>query len=82
MVIDTLSAPKTRPDSWGLEFPNLEALECAENRATLIGFGELSSEQAYEYRVPLPECLERVTDPRSLTVTLAWFTPVRPGYLN
>jgi Subtilase family len=59
-----------------------EALECAENRATLIGFGKLSSEQAYEYSVPLPACLERVTDPRSLTVTLAWFSPVRPGYLN
>ena len=59
-----------------------EALDCAENRATLIGFGELSSEQAHEYRVPLPACLERVTDPRSLTITLAWFSPVRPGFLN
>jgi hypothetical protein len=58
------------------------ALECAPNRATLVGFGMISPESAHSYRIPLPGCLERVTDPRSLTVTMAWFSPVKPGHLS
>jgi hypothetical protein len=57
-----------------------DALECAPNRATLVGFGVIPPESAHSYRIPLPGCLERVTDPRSLTVTLAWFSPVKPGH--
>ena len=30
--------------------------------------------------MPLPHCLERVTDPRALTVTLAWFSPIKAGH--
>jgi hypothetical protein len=56
------------------------ALECAGNRATLVGYGTIASESAQSYRIPLPECLERVTDPRSLTVTLAWFSPIKPTH--
>lgn len=59
-----------------------DAVECAPNRATLVGFGTLQPESANGYRIPLPGCLERVTDPRSLTVTLAWFSPVKPGHQN
>ena len=65
----------------GFGVPNaLEAMECASNRATLVGFGELPVDHAHKYRVPLPASLERVTEPRTLTVTLAWFTPVKPGH--
>jgi hypothetical protein len=65
----------------GFGVPNaLEAMECASNRATLVGFGELPLDHAHKYRVPLPASLERVTEPRTLTVTLAWFTPVKPGH--
>jgi len=54
-----------------------ETLECAANRATMIGFGEIpAGEQAALYRVPLPPSLERVREPRALTVSLAWFSPV------
>ena len=59
-----------------------EALECSVNRATLVGYGSLQPDHAHSYRIPLPECLERVTDPRSLILTLAWLSPVRPGYQN
>lgn len=55
----------------------LEAMECASNRATLVGFGALEPDEAHRYRIPLPGSLERVTDPRALTVSLAWFSPVR-----
>lgn len=57
-----------------------EALDCAANRATLVGWGALRTDQAHNFRIPLPGSLERVTDPRSLTVTLAWLSPIRPGY--
>jgi hypothetical protein len=54
-----------------------EAMECAANRATMIGFGEIpAGEQAALYRIPLPQSLERVREPRALTVSLAWFSPV------
>jgi hypothetical protein len=54
-----------------------EAMECAVNRATMIGYGEIpAGEQAALYRIPLPPSLERVREPRALTVSLAWFSPV------
>lgn len=56
------------------------ALECAQNRATLVGFGMLAPDAGHSYRIPLPGCLERVTEPRSLTVSLAWFSPIKPGH--
>lgn len=62
----------------GYGSPNIEeALACASNRATLVGFDELSSEgPVADYRVPLPQSLERLARPRSVTCTLAWFSPV------
>lgn len=54
-----------------------EAMECAANRATMIGYGEIpAGEQAALYRIPLPPSLERVREPRALTASLAWFSPV------
>lgn len=54
-----------------------EAMECAANRATMIGYGEIpAGKQAALYRIPLPPSLERVSEPRALTVSLAWFSPV------
>jgi hypothetical protein len=57
-----------------------DALECAPNRATLVGYGMIRAESGQSYRIPLPGRLERVTDPRSLTITLAWFSPIKPGH--
>lgn len=65
----------------GFGVPEVGAvLECANNRATLVGFGELDLDGGHLYRIPLPACLERVTEPRSLTVSVAWFSPVKPGH--
>lgn len=73
------SANATRYLGFGI--PDIErVLDCAENRATLVGYGELSPDHWLKYSFPLPPSLERVTDPRALTVTLAWLTPVRPGH--
>jgi hypothetical protein len=65
----------------GFGVPDIsKALECSPNRATLVGFGTIPPESAQSFRIPLPACLERVTDPRSLTITVAWFSPVKPGH--
>jgi hypothetical protein len=65
----------------GFGNPNIaEVLDCASNRATLLGYGALRSEEAHNYRIPLPPSLEGITDARALTVTAAWFSPIRPGY--
>ena len=61
----------------GYGFPNMdEALSCAPNRATLVGYGTIAAGEANIHRIPLPQSLERVTEPRMLTVTAAWFSPV------
>ena len=58
--------------------PNVEeAMTCATNRATLVGYGDVSADRtASRFRIPLPASLERVTAPRTITLTLAWFSPV------
>jgi hypothetical protein len=65
----------------GFGVPNItEMLDCSPNRATMVGYGTIRPENARGYRIPLPACLERVTDPRSLTVTVAWFSPIKAGH--
>jgi hypothetical protein len=61
----------------GYGLPKLDrVLECAENRATLAGYGTISPNSALLYRIPLPPGLNGVRALRGLTVTLAWFSPV------
>ena len=61
----------------GYGFPNMdEALSCALNRATLVGYGTIAARGTNIHRIPLPQSLERVTEPRTLTITVAWFSPV------
>lgn len=51
-------------------------LECTEQRATLLGFGELTDGQANVFSLPLPPSLGARRERRRLTVTLAWLSPV------
>jgi hypothetical protein len=51
------------------------ALTCTEQRATLIGVGELQDRQGLEFRAPLPPCLNAQAVKRRLSITLAWLTP-------
>ena len=65
----------------GFGIPDVaRVVDCSENQATLVGFGTLQPDHAHNYRIPLPEALQGVTDLRSLAITLAWFTPVKPGH--
>ncbi|MFK4106048.1 S8 family peptidase [Streptomyces sp. NPDC019531] len=49
--------------------------ECAANRATVLGWGELSEGEADVFQFPLPPGLAGKTIPRRFTVTLAYFSP-------
>lgn len=56
------------------------ALTCTEQRATMLGVGELRNEKAWEFRVPVPEALNATLVRRRLTITLSWFTPPNPRH--
>lgn len=54
-------------------------MECAKNRITLIGYGELAQDRAHMYTLPLPFNFSSQKLYRCLTVTLSSFTPIRPA---
>jgi hypothetical protein len=61
--------------------PDIErVLDCAENRATLLGYGSIAPDTALLYRIPLPEDLDGRRAFRAFTVSLAWFSPVNPHH--
>lgn len=63
----------------GYGLPDIEeAISCAPHRATLLGYGTISARNTNIHRIPLPPSLERVTEPRVVTVTVAWLSPVNP----
>lgn len=64
-------------DWMGYGIPDIErVLECTEQRATLLGYGELGNGQAHVFNLPLPPSLSAKRDRRRLTVTLAWLSPI------
>jgi hypothetical protein len=54
------------------------AIECAKNRISLIGFGELKNGEARTYDLPLPFSFSSSKICRRLTATLAYFSPTIP----
>ena len=61
----------------GYGIPMMErVLDCTEQRATVLGFGQLSNGKAHVFRLPLPPSLSSRAERRRLTVTLAWLSPV------
>lgn len=55
-------------------------IECSSNRATLLGYGIISTGGALVYCVPLPTGLDSTIEFRAVTVTLAWFSPINPQH--
>ena len=53
-----------------------DAMTCTAHRATMVGYGQIESGQMAVCRLPLPPSRSRVDVPRTVTVTLAWFSPV------
>ncbi|MBS0308894.1 MAG: S8 family peptidase [Proteobacteria bacterium] len=56
------------------------ALFCTEERATMVGIGELTKDQAYAFSAPLPPGLNAKVLWRRLTVTLAWLSPTNAAH--
>lgn len=62
---------------FGYGIPDVaRVLECSSSQATLAGCGTLASGAGHAYRIPLPQCLAAVAEPRRLIVTLAWMSPI------
>lgn len=47
-------------------------------RVLLLGAGSISADERKRLLLPLPAALDRTTQWRRLTVTMAWFSPVNP----
>ena len=56
--------------------------ECAKNQITLIGYGDIIQDEAFEYSIPLPFNFHNQKYKRKLTVTLAYLSPVRPSNIK
>ena len=90
-ILDQLYGPRGRGQHFarrdniarllGYGFPDIEeAVSCTPHRATLLGYGTISAKEAKVHRIPLPPSLERVTEPREVTMTVAWLSPVNPRH--
>ena len=63
----------------GYGVPDVTRLvECTQQRATVLGFGQLNDGKGHVFQLPLPPSLGSKTDWRRLTITLGWITPIRP----
>lgn len=56
--------------------------ECTKNRVTLVGYGDIKQGDGYLYEIPIPFDFHTQKYRRKLTVTLAYFSPVRPTTLK
>ncbi|OGT17567.1 MAG: exopolyphosphatase [Gallionellales bacterium RIFCSPHIGHO2_02_FULL_57_16] len=62
---------------------NIErVLACTEQRATVMGCGEIKENQVHEYRFPLPLGLSGSQEWRRMVITLAWFSPINSAHRN
>jgi len=69
----------TRLFGYGNINPKL-AVECARNRATMIGYGEIGADEGHLYSIPLPQSLSGIIAFRSMTVTIAWLAPTNSDH--
>ena len=61
----------------GFGSPEIErVIDCAENRATLIGWNSIRSRKVDRFSIPLPAELEGIAGYRAFSVTIAWLTPI------
>ena len=61
----------------GFGCPDVErVIDCAESRATLIGWNTIGPKETDRYDIPLPVELEGVHGFRALNVTIGWLTPI------
>jgi len=59
-------------------FDLTRVLNCTDERVTVMGYGELSGNEADLFEFPLPPTLESNKHFRRMIATLAWLSPVSP----
>ncbi|MGI3211030.1 S8 family peptidase [Roseovarius tibetensis] len=55
-------------------------IDCAENRATLIGWNTIHAKETDEFRIPIPAELENLGGFRAVTATAAWLSPLNVAH--
>ncbi len=55
-------------------------LGCIEQRGTVVGFGEIDTNELHEYHFPIPDEFSGQGTFRRMVVTLAWFSPINPRH--
>ncbi len=50
-----------------------------DNGVTMVGFGSIQKDQSLVFRLPLPESMSGDRVPRSMRITIAWFSPINPA---
>ena len=53
--------------------------QCPQNGVTMVGYDSIRKDQAKIFRLPLPPSLSGDRAPRSMLVTITWFSPVNPA---
>ncbi len=59
-----------------------QVLSGDENRITLIADDVIRHDQLHEYLLPIPRSMLQSKDLRSITMTLAWTTPILPASID
>ncbi|UHM90775.1 S8 family peptidase [Rahnella victoriana] len=59
-----------------------KVVTCTEQRATVLGFGEIKQNEIHEYSFPLPPGLSQSSEWRRLVISLAWLTPINSNHRN
>ncbi|MHB1154158.1 MAG: S8 family peptidase [Eubacteriales bacterium] len=74
---ETIGESCNKLSRWlGNGVPDIKRVEqCAKNRITLIGIGNLKIDDAHIYRLPIPIDFTRLIK-RKLTITLAYLSPI------
>ncbi|WP_424983822.1 S8 family peptidase [Maritalea sp. S77] len=55
-------------------------IDCAEHRATLIGWNTIHAKETDEFRIPIPTDLENLGGFRAVTATAAWLSPLNVNH--
>ncbi len=63
---------------YGALVPEL-MLHSPDNGVTMVGFGSIRKDQSLVFRLPLPESMSGDRVPRSMRITIAWFSPINPA---
>lgn len=53
-----------------------------DNRITLLADDEISHDERHEYRLPIPKAMLNNKELRTITMTLAWATPILPTTID